>query len=233
MAFSHGTPNSIVTDGLVFCIDPANISSYPRTGATVTDIIGDITGTLNGTSGDNNTPQWENVNGGIFDFDGTDDYTQLSSPLSLTNTSFSIEAWIKWDGSESRKVFFGHMEAHTNKKSIHWRIYSNGLLRFDFYNSSINSPTGAIVADTWYHLFITYDYSSSTCICYKNGEVLMQGSIGPYIGSQSSSNSYLGSWTPGGEPFPGKMVIFKQYNKVLTQAEVLQNYNALKNRFRT
>ena len=63
----------IVSDGLVFNMDPANRASYPRTGATVTDTIGDITGTLTGANGDNNTPQWENTNGGIFDFDGTDD----------------------------------------------------------------------------------------------------------------------------------------------------------------
>jgi len=52
----HGGPD-IVEDGLVFAIDPANEQSYPRTGATVTDTIGNKSGTLSGASGDNNTPQ--------------------------------------------------------------------------------------------------------------------------------------------------------------------------------
>ena len=61
----------IVSDGLIFNFDAANRASYPRTGTTATDTIGNIAGTLSGASGDNNTPQWENVNGGIFDLNST------------------------------------------------------------------------------------------------------------------------------------------------------------------
>ena len=46
MAFSHGTPNSIVTDGLVFCVDAANKDSYPGSGTTATDIISNTSTTL-------------------------------------------------------------------------------------------------------------------------------------------------------------------------------------------
>ena len=46
MAYSHGTPNSIVKDGLVFAVDPANIRSYPGSGTTVKDLIGSNEATL-------------------------------------------------------------------------------------------------------------------------------------------------------------------------------------------
>ena len=55
MATDYGN-KSIVTDGLVFCMDPANKQSYPRTGTTATDIINNIAGTLSGAGGGNNTP---------------------------------------------------------------------------------------------------------------------------------------------------------------------------------
>ena len=132
---------------------------------------------------------------------------------------------------ESTDTFFGHIETNATQKSIHWRIYNTGQLRFDFYSNSINSSTGAIVADTWYHLLVTYDYDSDTCKCYRNGELLMQGSAGPYIGNQSNSNSYLGSWYANQQPFGGKMAIFRQYNKALTADEIWQNYQAQSIRF--
>ena len=40
--------NNIVTDGLVFYMDPAYKSSYSRTGTTTTDIVSQITGTGTG-----------------------------------------------------------------------------------------------------------------------------------------------------------------------------------------
>ena len=160
-----------------------------------------------------------------FSFDGNNDFVELSSPLNLTNKSFSLETWIKWDGAASRRSLFGHLEANATKKNIHWRIYPNGMLRFDFYNSSIDSSVGAIEADTWNHLSITYDYDTSTCICYKNGQELMQGTIGPYIGSVSNSSTFLGCMNNGIEAFPGKMSSFRQYDVVLSSTQVETLYN--------
>ena len=69
----------IIADGLILNIDASNRASYPRTGTTATDTINNITGTLTGAGGSNNTPQWENVNSGVFNFDGTDD--EIDFPL--------------------------------------------------------------------------------------------------------------------------------------------------------
>ena len=45
MAFKHGI-KPIVTDRLVYCVDPANIKSYPGSGTTVTNLINNTTGTI-------------------------------------------------------------------------------------------------------------------------------------------------------------------------------------------
>ena len=44
---SISTP--IIADGLVFNMDAANRASYPKTGTTITDTIGNINGTIIGT----------------------------------------------------------------------------------------------------------------------------------------------------------------------------------------
>ena len=45
MAINAGP--DIVEDGLVLCLDAANINSYPKTGTTWTDLKGGNNGTLN------------------------------------------------------------------------------------------------------------------------------------------------------------------------------------------
>ena len=72
----HNKP--IVTDGLVLCVDPANKESYPGSGTTVTDLIGnDHNGTLENGTGFNSS------NFGIFTFDGANDYIELDTSLNV------------------------------------------------------------------------------------------------------------------------------------------------------
>jgi hypothetical protein len=222
MGFYRG-PN-IVRDGLVFAIDAGSERSYSGSGTSVSSLIGTSTGTLvNGTT-------FNSDNGGSFSFDGTNDHIDMGTGLlSLQNSSFSLETFIKWDGG-SQDTFFGYHDGGAAKKSIHWRIYSNGMLRFDFYSSSINSPAGSIIPNEWNHLILTFNYSTSKCICYKNGNVLNYGYIGPYLGDDAISTAKIGMWTST-ENYGGKIPMFRAYNRELTESEVLQNYNAQKNRF--
>jgi hypothetical protein len=68
---------NIVTNGLVLNLDSANKDSYPGTGTTWTNLSG---GGYNGTLQNGPTFLF-NVNGGIFSFDGTDDYVTTSNKI--------------------------------------------------------------------------------------------------------------------------------------------------------
>jgi len=104
----HNKP--IVTDGLVFCVDPANKVSYPGSGTTATDLINKVEGTLSGAGGSNNTPQWENTNFGAFDFDGTDDYIDYGNHANFSfgdgtdDSPFSMNAWINPDTNIPNRI---------------------------------------------------------------------------------------------------------------------------------
>jgi hypothetical protein len=185
------------------------------------DLTGNRTINLTNTSYDSNAQ---------LSFDGSDDGMSIGTGLGLQNTSFSLEAIVKWDGN-STDTFFGYHFASAQRQSIHWRIYDTGQLRFDFFSDSINSGAGQIVANTWTHLLVTYDYNTDTCICYKNGSVLMQGSSGPFTGTDASTTAYIGSWGSPGQNFGGEIPVFKKYDRALTAAEVRNNYNNYKGRF--
>ena len=79
----------IITDGLIFNMDAANRASYPRTGVTATDTIGNKVGTLlNGV--DFNTTLLQ------FELDGINDNISISNTLNFEKTDpFTISAWIK------------------------------------------------------------------------------------------------------------------------------------------
>ena len=67
---AFGGPD-IITDGLVFSMDPGSTRSYAGTGTTTYNIINNTSGTLeNGVTFSTN-------NGGYFDFDGTDDLSLI------------------------------------------------------------------------------------------------------------------------------------------------------------
>ena len=83
--------NSIVTSGLVLCLDAANPRSYPGSGTSWLDISGnDKYGTLN------NGPTFSSDNAGVINFDGTNDScaTQISSQMINTQNG-SIATWVK------------------------------------------------------------------------------------------------------------------------------------------
>ena len=227
MAFSHGTPNSIVTDGLVFCVDPANISSYPRTGATVTDIVGDTTGTLSGEGGGNNTPQWENTNGGIFDFDGTDDHIELSpSTLSITG-ALTISAWVKTVSSTYQSILI--KGDSVSSADYYFRIQDSGKIRFRIGNANYGIGVTSVKDGNWHNVCVVYSPSTSVTY-YVDGEQDAQTTSSI---PSSITNEYTNVGISEKQYFVGNIAPVQVYNKALSAAKVLQNYNALKNRFRT
>jgi len=244
MAFKHGTPNSIITDGLVFCIDPANVSSYPRTGATVTDIIGDTTGTLSGAGGGNNTPQWENIKGGIFDFDGTDDYIDCADTTYLNSVAqMSVSIWFNLNTAEQNKGLIsdrqstggdGHFSIVTKSISGNGYSFSLYLSRSDAVEASIQISNQPFTAGQWHNVVMTYN--AGTIKFYADGIFVSSAiyrannGIPTTLGSTAEALD-IGRYTT--LEWDGKISSTFIYIKELSASEVLQNYNALKNRFRT
>jgi len=236
----------IIADGLVFNMDAANRASYPQTGTTATDTINNIVGTLTGAGGSNNTPQWENTNGGVFDFDGTDDYIDFGDPsvLSFGNSStdspFSISQWWYMDSAAS---FRGVQKfANTNLNSEYrLNTINSGILKFTLMDSNMSHYIGIKTSgdlssyqSTWINVVGTYsgNSSSSGLKLYLNGSILSTSSdnAGSYTAMHNTSEPFkIGRLTSGYAN--GKIACTHVYNRALSSNEVLHNYNALKGRF--
>lgn len=233
MAIQRGP--KIVTSGLVFAVDAANRNSYVSgSGTTWTDLSGNNN---NGTL--TNRPSFSATNGGNFDFNGTTQYVNCGSGLDQAS-SFSISVWAKRNGIQGGPNNVGLICSRSGTAPNYKQNYQLGILSTNYmiFNSSsdsykiLSSLTQAL-NNTWYEITGTYDTSNNTMRIYING--LFENSTTltvdpPTDGSQLFLIGASDGSVPGNY-FKGSVANVKIYNRLLSDSEVLQNYNAAKARF--
>ena len=220
-------PN-IVEEGLAFWFDVANPKSYPGSGTTITNLI----------------PEAENltiinavVDNNVIDFDGVDDRLTFSS--TTFSSTYTISMWHKArisTPSSTDPYGFGYLFSQDNTKGL--ALSEGGTSgqidpgEYYYYNGSTATPISTVTAqnEVWGYISIIFNTSSNQVKFYFNG-VLNQtttissgiGNIYNQIGRWRATSPY---WYLNGQIGPSYI-----YNRELSQAEILQNYNALKPRF--
>lgn len=228
----------VINTGLTMYLDAANKNSYRGSGTTWTDLSGNgYVGTLT------NSPTYSNSNLGIITFDGTNDYVTTTLDLSWNNTnSVSISMWIKTASLTQSRGFLG-------TGNFEWQFRqgqyggANSDLVFVYWdnsgghtNGSIPSMSGFFDNTNWKHLVMTWNSSNSTILFYKNGSQIFSQVYGnPSVNRVSSELMQIGgnvySWDGAGAYWNGSFSNIQTYNRTLTATEVLQNFNATRNRF--
>jgi len=218
---------SIVTDGLVLCLDAANSRSYPKSGTTWSDLAGSNNGTLT------NGPTFDSANGGSIVFDGSDDRVDCTSPSEIDSISeITMIAWVRYSsiGYYPKIMSRGHGSATDLLRGS-----SNDQLSFYYANSShetdsdyFTTTTGSInLSSGWICVAVT---SGSVVKFYKNSDlVYTSGNVTTNTGT--GSTLVLGNRPGGGRNFNGRMGVAMVYNRVLTADEIRQNYEATVGRY--
>jgi hypothetical protein len=226
--FAHSP--KIVTDGLVLALDAGNTKSYVSGSTTWFDKSGyGYNGTLT------NGPTFNSANGGSIVFDGTNDYANLGNILNLGYSGATLSAWIKTTANQEYativgKAYYGSIDG---RYSLHAR--SNGALGIMTQaggNIEAVSTTGLINTGNWVFVVGVIDRISGNTL-YVNGV-----QVGAVSGNSSASNwSTSDNFTVGfynNNPsgfFNGNISQVAMHNRALTQAEITQNFNALRGRF--
>ena len=217
----------IISDGLVFNMDFANRASYPKTGTTATDTINNLTGTLS------STPTFDTDAGGNFDLDGTD-YIDIGAVTEMNSTTkMTISYWCKKSAS-NKDMVIGSQLSSTNGFWLQW--YSDGNVYWNPRNGSSYGRSYALTyTSDWICLTGTYDGSlsqSSRCKTYVNGVLVLDGTGTPPADfSSTAGNSFRISGLGGSFYSDGNVATVQLYSKALSSGEVLQNYQAQKERF--
>jgi hypothetical protein len=222
----------IVTDGLVLCLDAGNPKSYPGSGTAWTDL------SRNGNNGTlTNGPTFSIANGGSIVFDGSNDYVTLTRPSAIvTSGSISISIWARWTttgtttGSIQMLVDNNHSASPVRGFVIQDRPDLSKVLTFSATSSVVGPSSSFQVGDgTWHHIVGTNDQSVSRL--YIDGRLDGVASESGGV-STVQPNVTIGYWQGGGRYLNGSVSQVSMYNRALSAAEILQNYNATKGRFK-
>ena len=207
----------IVTDGLVLIQDAASERSYPGSGTTWYDLSGNsINGTLSSVAMATAVP-------GEIRLNNSTDYINYGHNTLLEPTSITVAAWVNLDNNNDRHILI------TKWFGYSFEISSTGYPYFRLNGPGDQYSSEALTWGEWYLITGTFDNSTKKHDCYVNGVnkgTSVKSSSITY--NQGSLNiPYTGNPAYG----KGEIATVSIYNRALTAAEVLQNYNAHKSRF--
>lgn len=224
--FFKDIPPTEYVSGYSVYLDASLPASYPGSGTTWTDLSGNARhGTL--TSG----PTYNAGHGAII-LDGTDDYVTGTIPTT-TMSSFCMQGWVNIVGTNGGCFF----KMGNNSGGI---ALGMGSTTFENDGSNLIALFPAIrwiatttsVGTGWKFVSMNMD-ASSVPTFYING-VLVSGTYSGTAPTAPTTSYNLGRCI-GDEgtsrQFQGQIGSFLTYNRVVTAAEVLLNFNRTKKRY--
>jgi hypothetical protein len=219
------SPN-IVRNGLILYYDAANVRSYPTTGTTLSDISG---------NGNNATltagVTFSTTNQGYFNFDTT--AQRGTSTLSNFGTSMTWSAWINRTASANPfNMFMGRELPYFAFNENNVILFSNDIsgsqrtITTPILSSPVNNRWRNVVGTT------SFNGSVTTMSLYIDSILIVSSG---FTGSQGTRTSFFtigdGRSTTSWYPFNGFISNVSIYNRTLTQDEITQNFNALRQRY--
>lgn len=219
-----------VTDGLQLWLDASDISSYPGNNI----FWYDLSNNNYQTTLSNNIAY--NINDrGYFVFDNNDDYVDTNQSLSFE--SFSVGAFFRTSVIGVKMIL---SKETSSGNPWNYRIWLNGgQIITDIAQGSTQSSLSSISTSyndgQWHYVMFTRD--DNTWKLYID-EVLVNSKIDNFSGSITNTqelwigkSAFTGQSPTGSYQYYGDISVVMVYDKVLSLAEISQNYNCLLSRF--
>jgi hypothetical protein len=216
-----------VTENLQFYVDAGLTESYSGTGTTWYDISGNSRNlTMDSLSYSSN-------NGGYIIFDGSHTADSVATYSINFSNGFTVESVAKFSGSEYEGLFAFNSPYDGDYINLQAQGGTNVRWEVEGGVTSLTS-SNSLTSSTWYHFTCVYEgdsnNTSGTARIYINGVENGTASLSANrLGQIQTSNFVLGEHY--GSYLTGNIALSRMYNNVLTPIEVLQNFNATKNRF--
>ena len=220
---------SIVTDGLILCLDGANTRSYAGTGITWTDISG------NGKSGTGQTGvSYSTLNSGKFILNGAESGYFALPLVTSSITNVSMVCWVNITTLSLKGPFIVNGSANGYAIGVGGGSFDttgNELVALFPLQRWIS--TGRSLGLGWKHVAITLDGSSLPRIYLDGRLVNSYSGVNP---ATPQTATYIGREV-GGETtlitraFGGDVGMVQMYSRQLSDAEILQNYNSVRKKY--
>jgi hypothetical protein len=202
MAIAYNS--SIVTSGLVLCLDAANPRSYPGSGSNWFDVSG-----LNNHHTIVGSPTFSN---GRFTLNGTSQWFSRLASMNGVTTACTVTIW--YSTTDSAELW-----VRGNQSGSYYLSASSGG---NYYNSNCGTPTN--------YVDLALTVNPTTPINYRNGNFHMWEATGvDFVTVPWTSYEWFGYTDPW--LLSGTVAAIMVYNRVLTASESAQNFNAYRGRY--
>ena len=220
MAFNFSP--KIVTDGLVMYLDASNVRSYSGNGTTWNDLS---LSTNNGTL--NNNIQFNNANK-YFTFNGTSNYVSTTYNAQLID--FTVSIWFK-PGDSTNNISTRLIDK--NYQTGFWLGKNAATGEANSWGGGVREggpPYGIYLTlpDTQWNFLVSVR-SGTTHTLYGNG---ISNTVSNTVSATALDTTIMTIASDTVQYFKGNMAVVQVYDRALSSTEVLQNYNALKSRFK-
>lgn len=231
----------IVTSGLVLCLDGKSTASYPGSGSTWNDIS-----SFGANCSLVNSPIYTSSDGS-FSFDGVDEYGSITNAQTRTDT-MTNEVWFRPSsvvgGETGRSTLIRTVPSNTVSDMV-CVLQNTGTnlakIVIEMKNSSdvgytgYESATNIVTINRWYHLVHTINRPAGNTRVFLNTTSVINNSTSTHSMTFSANIQIAQQGTNVASAFArryaGRIGAVRIYNRVLSAAEVLQNYNATKGRY--
>ena len=215
------TGNNIVTDGLVFYIDPAYKISTTPSNDTVKSF--NIVNTAQSGSYNSSGMYDSSTITPSFEFNGT---KGIYIDVFKTETGINQYTWNLWVKSPPSVSSYDLIM--TTDYSYLYLSFFGTQITFDSDITGVDRFFD-YTASTWYHLVVCVDGVANTTKCYVNTSEEHSDIAADTL---DGHRLLLGQWYNGSHRLTnGNIGPVQIYNRALSAKEVLQNYNAQKERF--
>lgn len=216
----------IVKDGLIIDVDVAKLDSYPKSGIILNDVSGQgnnltLSGPVNYQQDNNlfflNGSTTYMYSNNFFPIEGPATICLLCKPTATGGRTFVSISNVTGTVGPFSAFQFGYRSGLGNALSV-WK-----------YGGAVLSSSGVLTTGVW--AYICVSYSTTSIKTYING-VLSNTFLSPVL--QTGLGRFLiGTYRHLPTPLEvmfGDIVMSQYYNRILSDSEITQNFNAIKAR---
>lgn len=224
----NGKWPKLVTSGLVMAVDPWLTNSYPGSGTSWYDLS-----STGNTYTSANLPTFAAGPPASFTFNGSSNLFIAPEASALNTNTPSVEVWVKTANTNQNGFWFEKGQVNTQyslfqeSTNIVWRTYIGAS-----YTNLTVAATTYLSTTVWKHVVATYDGANK--YIYINGvqvgSIAQTGSVATNANG-SSIGVYGGYNGSRGYYYNGSLAELRVYNKALSAAEVLLNFNSTRSRY--
>jgi hypothetical protein len=215
----------VVTDGLIMYLDAANPKSYPGSGTTWTD----ISRNGNNATVESSVAFGTTYGGGLTTLNNASNTNQrIYGTFNLSSANYTWEIWYTDNGSQGGDASgFGVTDA-SGVSSNGFRANSNSSVQ-QWVGGSLTVGQTISTANTPKQVILRR--SGTTFNSFSNGVLIDTDTAASTSGTFVNYSMNCSTCTASNNGWNGTYYIVKMYNRTLSDAEITQNFNALRTRF--